>query len=274
MHGNALVVIVLLFFLGNIRSACIVAVTIPLSLLCASIFAGFKKHPCQSSLSGCPRFWNDRRRSGRDDREHLSATRREKKEREKEDKREADSDSRLSKLILAASREVERPIVYAIVIIILAYLPIFTLQRIEGRLFSPMAWTVAFALLGSLLLALTIVPVLASFILKGELKEWRNPVMPWLEKHYRGTLEWTLANRRIVVGASLASFALTLYLAFGGPIGSEFLPHLDEGNIWLRGTMPPSTSFETASGLVKQTRKILMGFSEVPDGGLPGGTAG
>src|ERR1700689_4254364 len=98
-------------------------------------------------------------------------------------------------LITAAAREVERPIVYAIVIIILAYLPIFTLQRIEGKLFAPMAWTVAFALLGAMVLVLTVVPVLCAAFLKGEIKEWHNPAMHWLESRYRVALEWALARR-------------------------------------------------------------------------------
>ena len=167
-------------------------------------------------------------------------------------------------LIAAAAREVDRPIVFAIAIIILAYLPIFTLQRIEGRLFAPMAWTVAFALLGSLLLVLTIVPVLASYFMKGDLNEWHNPYMAKLQVLYRQALEWSLERRKLMVGIALGSFALTLYLAFGGPIGSEFLPHLDEGSIWVRGTLPPSTAFEGADDIVRKARGVFMQFPEVP----------
>ncbi len=255
--GMVLVFLVLLFFLGNLRSALIVAVTIPLSLLIASILLNLNNIPANLLSLGALdfgmvvdgavvmvenifRYKEERRRAGLTRKENLI------------------------ELIAAASREVERPIVYAIGIIILAYLPIFTLQRIEGKLFSPMAWTVAFALLGSLLLVLTVIPVLCSYFMKGELKEWHNPVMGWVRERYRRSLEWSLSRRNLVIGVALASFALTLYLAFGGPIGSEFLPHLDEGALWVRGTLPPSASYDGAAAVVKKARGIFMAFPEVP----------
>jgi cobalt-zinc-cadmium resistance protein CzcA len=167
-------------------------------------------------------------------------------------------------LIVTATREVQRPIVFAVAIIILAYLPIFTLQRIEGRLFTPMAWTVAFALLGALVLALTVVPVLCLLFLKGQLREWHNPYIALLQKKYRESLEWALKRRPLVLKVATGSFVLTLFLAFGGPIGSEFLPHLDEGSLWVRGTLPPSASFELAEDTVKRARQVFMEFPEVP----------
>jgi cobalt-zinc-cadmium resistance protein CzcA len=266
--GMCLVFLVLLFFLGNLRSALIVAVTIPLSLLFASILLDVRKIPANLLSLGALDFgmvvdgavvmvenifrYKEERKA-----KWLA----EGKARTDES---APSNENMIELIAAASREVERPIVYAIAIIILAYLPIFTLQRIEGKLFTPMAWTVAFALLGSLVLVLTVIPVLCSYFLKGELKEWHNPFMHWIREKYRHALEWSLSRRNLVVGIALASFGLTLFLAFGGPIGSEFLPHLDEGALWVRGTLPPSTSYEGAQGVVKKARETFMQFPEVP----------
>jgi cobalt-zinc-cadmium resistance protein CzcA len=127
-----------------------------------------------------------------------------------------------------------------------------------------MAWTVAFALLGSLVMVLTVVPVLCSYFLKGELKEWHNPFMHWIRERYRHNLNWSLERRPLVIGFALISFALTLFLAFGGPIGSEFLPHLDEGAMWVRGTLPPSTAYSGAASVVAKAREIFMQFPEVP----------
>ena len=131
---------------------------------------------------------------------------------------------------------------FAITIIITAYLPIYTLQSVEGKLFRPMAWTVAFALAGALLFSIIIAPVLASLLFRKGAKEWKNPAMEWLTARYRKALSW--ANRSSAGSRSAlpcAGFALTLYLAFSGVIGSEFLPHLDEGAIWARGSLAPST---------------------------------
>ncbi|MBI3558031.1 MAG: efflux RND transporter permease subunit [Deltaproteobacteria bacterium] len=258
LEGMILVLIVLLFFLGNLRSALIVAVTIPMSLLIASILLDLKNIPANLLSLGALDFGMV---------VDGAVVMIENIFRHKQNRRNqglGSDDENMLELVITAAREVERPIVYAIAIIILAYLPIFTLQRIEGRLFSPMAWTVAFALLGSLLVVLTVVPVLAVIFMKGELKEWHNPFMGWIETNYRKALSWALANRPKVVGISLASFALTLILAFGGPIGSEFLPHLDEGSIWVRGTLPPSTSYETSDAVVKKARAVFMRYPEVP----------
>ena len=258
LEGMILVLIVLLFFLGNLRSALIVAVTIPMSLLIASILLDLKNIPANLLSLGALDFGMV---------VNGAVVMIENIFRHKQNRRDKGLDpasENMVELVIAAAREVERPIVYAIAIIILAYLPIFTLQRIEGRLFSPMAWTVAFALLGSLLVVLTIVPVLAVLFMKGELKEWHNPFMAWIEMRYRQALNWALANRPKIVGISIASFVLTLVLAFGGPIGSEFLPHLDEGSIWVRGTLPPSTSYETSDAVVKKARAVFMSYPEVP----------
>ncbi len=163
-----------------------------------------------------------------------------------------------------AAHEVQRPVFYAIGIIITAYLPIFTLQRVEGRLFHPMAWTVAFALLGALLFSILIAPVLSSVLFSKGVREWHNPVMEFLKKRYRVAVRWAIEHRLVTVGGALVGLAGTIYLILGGLIGSEFLPHLDEGALWVRGTLAPSTGPTEGIRLMNQARIVLCSFPEVP----------
>jgi cobalt-zinc-cadmium resistance protein CzcA len=165
--------------------------------------------------------------------------------------------------IREAAHEVQRPVFYAIGIIITAYLPIFTLQRVEGRLFHPMAWTVAFALLGALCFSMFLAPVLSSVLFSKGVKEWRNPVMEFLKTRYRHAVRWAVEHRFVTVGVAGVSFAATIYLILGGVIGSEFLPHLDEGALWVRGTLAPSTGPTEGTRLANQARAILCSFPEV-----------
>jgi heavy metal efflux system protein len=166
-------------------------------------------------------------------------------------------------MIRDASHEVQRPVFFAIAIIITAYMPIFTLQRVEGRLFRPMAWTVAFALLGAIVFSIFIVPVLAALLFPRGVKEWRNPVMEFLKDRYRGAVKWAIENRWITVGVGLASLAVALFLTFSGVIGSEFLPHLDEGAIWARGAMANSIGETEGTRFTQHSRYILASFPEV-----------
>jgi heavy metal efflux system protein len=165
--------------------------------------------------------------------------------------------------IFEAAHEVQRPVFYAIAIIITAYLPIFTLQRVEGRLFKPMAWTVAFALLGAIIFSIVIVPALSSLFYPRGTREWHNPVMVWLTNGYRRALRVAVHWRYVTVGIGLISFGFVIYLTFGGVIGSEFLPHLDEGALWVRGTLAPSTGQTEGVRLMNQARLILCSFPEV-----------
>jgi len=162
-----------------------------------------------------------------------------------------------------AAHEVQRPVFYAIGIIITAYLPIFTLQRVEGRLFKPMAWTVAFALLGALLFSMLVAPVLSSFFFRKGAREWHNPVMEFLTRLYREAVKWAIEHRLITVGVAVFGLLVAMYLSFGGAIGSEFLPHLDEGALWVRGTLAPSTGPTEGTRLSDQTRILLCSFPEV-----------
>ena len=159
----------------------------------------------------------------------------------------------------------QRPVFYAIGIIITAYLPIFTLQRVEGRLFKPMAWTVAFALLGALLFSMLVAPVLASFFFPKGTREWHNPVMTWLTARYRSALRWAIRLRWLTVAGGVASLLLAIYLTVGGVIGSEFLPHLDEGSLWVRGTLAPSTGPTEGIRLANQARILLCSFPEATE---------
>lgn len=253
--GMILVSLTLLFFLGNLRSALIVSATVPLSLMFASIFLNLEHIPANLLSLGALDFGMI---------VDGAVIMVENIFRHKQQAQENGEKTDILTLIASAAREVERPITFAISIIIIAYLPIFTLQRVEGKLFSPMAWTVTFALLGSLLIALTVVPVLCAVFLKGELKKWRNPVLAFIETHYRRLLKISFNHsKKILIGAG-GCFVLTIYLAFGGPIGSEFLPHLDEGSIWVRGTLPASSSLATSENVVDKVRAILITFPEVP----------
>jgi cobalt-zinc-cadmium resistance protein CzcA len=159
---------------------------------------------------------------------------------------------------------VQRPVFYAIAIIITAYLPVFTLQRVEGRLFRPMAWTVAFALLGALIFSMLIAPVLASMLFSKGAEEWRNPVMEAVKNGYRRAVKWGIEHRYVTVGVALLALCIALYVSFGGVIGSEFLPHLDEGALWVRGTLAPSTGPTEGIRLANQARDLLCSFPEVP----------
>jgi cobalt-zinc-cadmium resistance protein CzcA len=160
--------------------------------------------------------------------------------------------------------EVIRPVFYARAIIITAYLPIFTLQSVEGRLFKPMAWTVSFALLGALLFSMLVGPVLASLFFSKGAHEWRNPVMEFLKTKYREAVRWAVDHRYVTVGVAAIGLIIAVYLTVGGVIGSEFLPHLDEGALWVRGTLAPSTGPTEGIRLSNQARVLLCSFPEVP----------
>ena len=162
-----------------------------------------------------------------------------------------------------AAHEVQRPVFYAIAIIITAYMPIFTLQSVEGRLFKPMAWTVAFALLGGLIFAMLLAPILCLQSFSHGVREWQNPVMEYLKTAYRKALRMAIEHRRITVGLGLAAFGAAMFLTFSGVIGSEFLPHLDEGAIWARGTLAPSTGPTEGVRVANQARIIFASFPEV-----------
>ena len=154
------------------------------------------------------------------------------------------------------------PIVFSKAIIILAFLPIFTFQRVEGKIFSPMAFTLSFALAGAVLLTLTWLPTMLAFLLaRRNLEEKHLPWMEWLKSRYRGVLLFAQGSRRVVIGGSLAMLGVALALV--SALGSEFLPKLDEGNLWITMSLPPSSSMQATQSVEARLRQILLETPEV-----------
>ena len=256
-EGMILVTVILFLFLLNVRAAFIVALTIPFSLLFASIFLDLSHIPANLLSLGALDFGmvvdgavvmveNIIRHLNRGRRDTVAGV-----------------PKSTAEIIREACHEVQRPVFYAIAIIITAYMPIFTLQRVEGRLFRPMAWTVAFALLGAMTFSILIAPVLAGTFFPKGVKETRNLVMDYLTERYRRRLRWAVNHRGVVACVALVSLAGTIYLGFGGVIGAEFLPHLDEGAIWARGTLANSTSLTEGEKFTTNERYVFASFPEV-----------
>src|ERR1035438_8310886 len=249
--GMILVSIILFLFLGNVRGAIIVALTIPFALLFASICLDLSHIPANLLSLGALDFGmvvdgtvvmieNMVR--------HLSL----------------ENDTRTpAQKIRDAAHEVQRPVFFARGIIIASYLPIFTLEAREGRLFKPMAWTVTFALIGALVFAILVAPVMGGIAFQKGAKEWQNPMMTWLTDRYRTAVRAAIMHRNTTLGISTALFIIAIYLSFGGPIGSEFLPHLDEGSIWGRGTLPPSEGPTASIDFANKARIVMASFPEV-----------
>ncbi len=251
-EGIVLVVVILFIFLGNVRGALIVSLTIPFALLFASICLDLAHIPANLLSLGALDFGmvvdgavvmveNIVR--------HLGHNR--------------DPQRRPVDIIREAAHEVQRPVFYAIGIIITAYLPIFTLQAVEGRLFRPMAWTVAFALLGALIFSMLLAPVLSSVFFPHGTTEWENPLLVWVIARYRRLAGAAIRRRWVTVGVAGAVLAATLFMGMSGIIGSEFLPHLDEGSIWARGTLAPSTGPDEGVRVMNRARLLLARFPEV-----------
>ena len=158
--------------------------------------------------------------------------------------------------------DLSRPILFAKAIIILAFMPIFTFQRVEGKIFSPMAFTLSFALLGAVLLTLTLVPTLLSYVLKHHtLEEKHSSWLSWLQNRYRRLLESLQRRRLLAIVVALALLGISL--AVVPLLGSEFLPKLDEGNIWLTVELPPSTALDKTKEVERYIRQVLRSYPEV-----------
>ena len=250
VRGILLVIVVLIFFLYDVRSGLIVAVTIPLSLFFAFICLDLRHIPANLLSIGAIDFGiivdgavvmveNIHR--------HLA--------------RRHGTDYKILNVIMDAASEVDRPIVYAIAVIVAAFFPIYALSGPSGKLFTPMADTTIYALLGSLVFTLTVVPVLCVFALRGGIKERRNAAFEWMRDRYQAGLDWCLARSGLTIIVSVALFAVSLLIVFS--IGGEFMPKLDEGALWVRVTMPYTISFEESSRIVPQIRQVLASFSPV-----------
>jgi heavy metal efflux system protein len=260
-EGMILVTIILFLFLLDVRAALIVSLTIPFALFFASILLDLTKVPVNLLSLGALDFGmvvdgavvmveNIVRHMSRH--KNGSST----------SGRHPVAPQTPEQMIREAAHEVQRPVFYAILIIITAYMPIFTLQRVEGRLFRPMAWTVAFALLGAMTFSILVAPVLASFLFRRGVKETHNSVLAFLTEQYRRRLRWCVGHRTFTVGVGVACLVVTLFLGFSGVIGAEFLPHLDEGSIWARGTLAQSTSLTEGTRFMNQARLIFAAFPE------------
>jgi cobalt-zinc-cadmium resistance protein CzcA len=252
LRGILLVVVILVFFLVDVRSGLVAAVTIPFSLLFAFIFLDLRHIPANLLSIGAIDFGilvdgavvmveNIHRRLAE----------------------EAGKPVRVRDVIAGAAAEVDRPILYAVAVIVAGFLPIYVLSGPSGRLFRPMADTTIFALVGSLVAALTVVPVLCSVLLRNGVRERRNVVLDRVRDAYRRGLDACLARPWATLVASAAVFALSLALV--PVVGAEFMPHLDEGALWVRATMPYTISFDESSRIVPQVRAILRSFPEVTD---------
>jgi cobalt-zinc-cadmium resistance protein CzcA len=251
--GMILVVVILFLFLGNARGALVVALTIPFSLLFAATCLDLAHIPANLLSLGALDFGMVVEGAVvmvENIISHLS---------HKDDPRAP------QEKIRDAAHEVQRPVFYAIAIIITAYLPIFTLQAVEGRLFRPMALTVAFALLGALIYSILLAPVLTSILLSKGASEWKNPVMELLRERYRGGVTWAIRHQRIVLTGGVAALLLAIALVFSGVIGSEFLPHLDEGALWVRGELDQSAGPTDGIRVANEARVLLCSFPETTD---------
>ena len=251
-EGAMLVTFVLLLFLGNLRAAAIVALMIPLSLLATFIGLTWRGIPANLLSLGAMDFGiivdgavivveNVFRRLG--------------------ESQEAGTRKGLGSAIERATVEVGRPTFFSMLIIIAAHIPIFTLQRHEGRIFAPMAWTVTSALVGSLLFSLTLVPLLCLFLLRKNIPHQENALVRFIKRPYLFALRWALARPLAVVGAALAVFIASLALV--PKLGTEFLPELNEGSIWVNANMPAGISVEQARAYCRRMREILHQTPEV-----------
>ncbi|HEX5481005.1 MAG TPA: CusA/CzcA family heavy metal efflux RND transporter [Terriglobia bacterium] len=250
LRGMLLVVVVLIAFLVSFRAAVIVAITIPLSLLFAFILMHARNVDANLLSIGAIDFGiliegavmmmeNIYRELGSRHGQNYH----------------------LFDAILSAAAEVDRPIFYAILVIIAGYLPIYALQGASAKLFEPMADTMVFALIGSLIFALTLVPVLSSYWFKKGVREKVNRGYEWFKEVYRRQLEWCLRYPKLTFLLAAIVFGLTLLLV---PfIGAEFMPHMDEGALWVRATMPYTISWQEAARISPQIRKVLMSYPQV-----------
>jgi len=250
-EGLVIVVAVLFLFLGSVRAALLTAITIPLSLLFAFVCMHVSGIPANLLSLGALDFGIivDGTLVMVEHIVHALAHR-----------KPAPHESSLD-IIRDAALEVERPIFFSLLIIVAAYIPLFTLERVERRLFTPMAFTVCYALVGSMLLALTLIPVLATYLFRHTSSSWENPVVTWLYDRYARALELTVTFPGRVLAAAgavvLGAFVLGTFL------GSEFLPQLDEGVLWIRANFPAGISLTKSAELATAIRQLVRRSPEV-----------
>ncbi|MGB8660833.1 MAG: CusA/CzcA family heavy metal efflux RND transporter, partial [Candidatus Acidiferrum sp.] len=250
LRGMVLVLLVLLFFLVSFRAAVITALTIPLALLFAFIFLHATGEAANLLSIGAIDFGII-----------IDGTIVMVENIYRELNERHGQEYKLNEVILAAARDVDRPIFYSVAVIIAGYLPIYALTGPAGKLFHPMADTMAFALVGALILTLTLVPVLASYWFTKGVREKKNPVFEWIRDFYAARLDWCLSHPALTLLAAVLIFGSVLLLV--PLIGGEFLPHLDEGALWVRATMPYTIAFEDAAKFAPQVRDIISKYPQV-----------
>ena len=253
IEGSILVAIVLFLFLGELRSALVVIAALPMAMLIAFIFMGEAGLSANlMSLAGLAigiGMMVDGAVVMTENAFRIMAERRQKGEKVNR-----------TAAVLSAAREVANPIAFAILIIIVVFLPLFSLQGLEGKLFKPMAFNISFAMAGSLLLTLTLIPVLAALILKPK-AERDTLLVRWIKRGYLPLLVWSLANKKTVVVSAVV--LLVGSLALFPQLGKEFMPQLQEGSIMWRVTSIPSTSLEESIEISKKIERTLSEFPEV-----------
>lgn len=257
VEGMLLITLVLFAFVGNARAAIIAAITIPLSLLFAFVCMDAAGIPANLLSIGALDFGmivDGAIVMVENTFSHVAHA------------QEKKHDYDLRNMARSASQEVARPVVFAMATIILAYMPIFTLERVEGKLFRPMAWTVAFAILGALIVSITVIPVLTTYLFNTKLKEFENPVLRWTWAAYRPLLQRILKVPYAVIAIGIGIIVVDGVLV--NRVGSEFLPHLDEGAVWMRATMPSNVSLAEAEALVDGVhtpQRDTVGIREILD---------
>ena len=250
LRGMLLVVVVLIFFLYDVRSGLIVAVTIPLSLLFAFACLDLQGASANLLSIGAIDF------GILVDAAVIMV--------ENIYRRLAESGERsgnVMTIIRDAAAEVDRPLFYSVVVIVVSFLPIYVLSGPSGVLFKPMADTMIFALIGSLIVTLTLLPVLCSWLMRSGVRERRNAIFERIKSSYTNGLDQCLARPRGTIGVSALLLLASLLLSTD--VGAEFMPHLDEGALWVRATMPYTISFDQSAKIVPQIRSIIASFPEV-----------
>ncbi len=253
IEGISLVLLVLILFLGlgNYRSALVVAAVVPLSLLGAFLLLDLRNIPANLISMGAIDFGIIVDSAVVIVENLLSIL----------EKRKAAGKRNVTSAIVEAVSQMGRPILFSKAILLTAFIPLYTLQRVEGKIFRPMALTLTFALIVGTILALTVVPVLASFAVKNKIAEHESLFVRLLHRVYEPLLALAIKTRWLVLTAALGCLVATGFLL--SMIGSEFLPKLDEGTLWVRGFMPDTIAPSQAAQLVRSMRQIIAGFPEV-----------